>query len=177
MTTNESALTSEIGSHLTLRPATAADAALIVCFIRELAEYEREPQSAILTEADILRDGFSATPKFHVVIAEWDGKPAGFAFYFNNYSTWRGRPGVYLEDLFVRPEFRGKGIGKALLAHLARIALDTQCYGMRWQVLDWNEPAIKFYESLGATFLREWLTIRLDGEPLARLARESAIIE
>lgn len=125
---------------LRLRPATAADAALIVRFIHDLADYEREPEAAILTEADILRDGFSDMPKFQVVLAEWDGQPAGF--YFNNYSTWRGRQGLYLEDLFVLPEFRGKGIGKALLARLARIAVDTRCYGMRWQVLDWNEPAI-----------------------------------
>jgi GNAT superfamily N-acetyltransferase len=177
MTREGGASAPDVKNSLTLRPAAAADAALIVEFIRELAAYEREPQSAILTEADILRDGFSGAPKFHVVIAEWEDRPAGFAFYFNNYSTWRGRHGLYLEDLFVRPEFRGHGIGKALLAHLARIAVDTGCYGMRWQVLDWNEPAIKFYESLDATFLREWLTIRLDGEPLQRLAATAAADE
>lgn len=155
---------------LTLRDATAADAALILEFIRELAEYEREPDAVITTETDLLRDGFGPEPRFHVVIAEWEGEPAAFAFYFFNYSTWRGRIGLYLEDLFVRPKFLGRDIGKTLLAHLARIAVEKQCYGMRWQVLDWNEPAIKFYEALGATFLREWLTVRLDGEPLRRLA-------
>lgn len=160
---------------LTLRPATAADVPLILAFIRELAEYEREPQSAVATEEDLLRDGFRDRPKFQVVLAEWDGAPAGFAFYFLNYSTWRGRHGLYLEDLFVRPQFRGRGIGKALLAHLARIAVEQQCYGMRWQVLDWNEPAIRFYESLGGTLMKEWLTVRLDGEPLRRLAAEAPL--
>src|SRR6185436_16600198 len=98
--------------------------------------------AAVASEADILRDGFdTAQPKFRVVIAEWEGKPAGFAFFFFNYSTWLGKPGLYLEDLFVMPEFRGKGIGKALMEHLALVALAENCYGMRWQVLDWNQPA------------------------------------
>jgi GNAT superfamily N-acetyltransferase len=156
-----------------IRPATAADVPLILAFIRELAEYEREPHSAVATEQDLLRDGFSAQPRFHVLLADWDGAPAGFAFYFFNYSTWRGRPGLYLEDLFVRPALRGKGIGKALLAECARIAVEEECYGMRWQVLDWNEPSIRFYESLGAVTLKEWLTMRLDGESLRRVAAEA----
>jgi GNAT superfamily N-acetyltransferase len=157
---------------LTIRPAAAPDAPLIVQFIRELAEYEREPNAAQATESDILRDGFSGGDgKFKVLIAEWDGAPAGFAFYFFNYSTWLGRPGLYLEDLFVRPTFRGKGIGKALLARLAAIALQENCYGMRWQVLDWNTPAIEFYEALGGRVMKEWLTVRLMGEPLKNLAR------
>jgi GNAT superfamily N-acetyltransferase len=103
-----------------------------------------------------------------VVIAEWDGEPAGMAFFFNNYSTWRGRPGIYLEDLFVRPQFRGKGIGKALLIHLAQIAVRENCYGMRWQVLDWNTPAIDFYRALGAKPLNEWITMRLMDSDLLR---------
>lgn len=161
---------------LAIREATAADADLIVRFIRELAEYEREPQSAIVTPEDIVRDGFSSSgqePRFRVLIAEWDGGPAGFALYFFNYSTWLGRQGLYLEDLFVRPEKRGNGIGKALLARLARIAVEKKCYGMRWQVLDWNQPAIDFYESLGGVILKEWLTVRLMGEPLQRLAQSA----
>jgi GNAT superfamily N-acetyltransferase len=158
---------------LNIRPATPADASLILEFVRELAQYERAPEQVSATEADLLRDGFGAQPKYRVVIAEWERKPAGFAFFYNNYSTWRGHPGLHLEDLFVRPEFRGKGIGKALLAHVAGIAVRENCYGVRWNVLDWNTPASDFYKSLGATFLNEWLTVRLDGEPLKRLAAES----
>jgi len=157
---------------LRIRPATAADAALILEFIHQLAVYEREPNAVVATEADILRDGFpaSGTPKFRVLLAEWDSHPAGFALYFFNYSTWLGKAGLFLEDLIVRPEFRGKGIGKALLAELARVALAEKCYGMRWLVLDWNQPAIDFYESLGAQLLREWLTVRITDEPLKKLA-------
>jgi GNAT superfamily N-acetyltransferase len=158
---------------LKIRQAKSSDVALILEFIHYLAEYERAPDAVVATEQDILRDGFpsSGEPKFRVILAEWDGEPAGFAFYFFNYSTWLGRQGLYLEDLFVKPAFRGKGIGKALLAELARIALKEECNGMRWQVLDWNQPAIDFYESLGATLLKEWLTVRITGEPLERLAQ------
>ncbi len=155
---------------LNIRPATVEDVPLILQFIRELAEYERAPQAAVATEQNLVRDGFIDEPKFRVLLADWGGSPAGFAFYFFNYSTWLGRPGLYLEDLFVRPEFRGKGIGKALLAELAAIAVRGNCYGMRWQVLDWNQPAIDFYECLGGEILQEWLTVRLMGEPLLRLA-------
>ncbi len=159
---------------LSLRPATINDIPLILDFIRGLADYEREPQAAVATAEDLIRDGFSdASPKFNVVIAEWDTQPAGFAFYFFNYSTWLGRPGLYLEDLFVRPEFRGKKIGYALLVHLAQIAVGENCYGMRWQVLDWNEPAIKFYESFGATFMDEWRTARLMGDDMRKLAEKN----
>lgn len=157
---------------LKLRPARPDDAPLILSLIRELAEYEREPQGVTATVEDILRDGFGATPRFRCVIAEWQGRPAGFAFYFFNYSTWKGRHGLYLEDLFVRPEFRGKGIGRALLVHLAQIAVHENCYGMRWQVLDWNQPAIDFYEKLGGKLIREWLTVRVMDDDLKRLAEE-----
>jgi GNAT superfamily N-acetyltransferase len=146
---------------------------LILQFIRDLAEYEREPQAVTATEADLTRDGFGPEPKFRVVIAEWNGKPAGFAFYFYNYSTWLGRPGLYLEDLFVRQEFRGKGIGKNLLLHLARLAVQDNCGRFQWQVLDWNTPSIRFYESLGAQWMKEWLTMRVEGEALKRMAEES----
>ena len=157
---------------LTIRPATSADVPLILAFIRELADYERDPQAAAATAADLLRDGFGPEPKFRVDIAEWSGEPAGFAFYFWNYSTWQGKPGLYLEDLFVRPRFRGKGIGKALLVHLARVAVKNNCGRLAWQVLDWNTPAIEFYQSLGAENMKEWLTMRLTGETLVRLATE-----
>jgi len=155
---------------LTIRPATPADVPLILEFIRELAEYERDPQAAVVTSADLLRDGFGSEPKFRVDIAEWSGEPAGFAFYFWNYSTWQGKPGLYLEDLFVRPRFRGTGIGKALLVHLARVAIKNNCGRLVWQVLDWNTPAIEFYQSLGAETMKEWLTMRVTGEALVRLA-------
>jgi len=157
---------------LTIRPATPADVPLILEFIRDLAEYEREPQAAVATAADLLRDGFGPEPKFRADIAEWSGEPAGFAFYFWNYSTWQGKPGLYLEDLFVRPQFRGNGIGKALLVHLARVALKNNCGRLVWQVLDWNTPSIKFYESLGAQTMKEWLTMRVTGDALVRLATE-----
>ena len=157
---------------LEIRPAVREDVPLILEFIRLLAEYEREPQSAVATPADLLRDGFDTPqPKFRVVIAEWEGRPAGFAFFFFNYSTWMGKPGLYLEDLFVKPEFRGKGIGKALMVHLAQIAVKENCYGMRWQVLDWNTPAIEFYETLGGKLLKEWITVRVMGEELRALAK------
>ena len=157
---------------LTIREAVREDAPLILDFIRQLAIYEREPDAVTATVADILRDGFPphGDPWFRVLLADWDGQPAGFAFYFFNYSTWLGKPGLYLEDLFVKPELRGKGIGKALLARLAQISIEQNCYGMRWQVLDWNQPAIDFYDSLGAKRMNEWITVRLMGPALEKLA-------
>ena len=155
---------------LSIRNATAADARLILDFIRHLAVYEREPNAVVATEEDIIRDGFGPNPKYCCLIAEWDSQPAGFAFFFYNYSTWLGKPGLYLEDLFVLPEMRGKGIGKALLVKLAQIAVSENCYGMRWQVLEWNEPALKFYETLGAHIMDEWETMRLMEPALSRLA-------
>lgn len=158
---------------LSIRPATKDDVRLILDFIRGLAEYERAPEAAVATEADLLRDGFGPQPRFHCVIAEWDGEPAGFAFYFYNYSTWRGRPGLYLEDLFVWPRLRGKGIGKALLTHLAQVAVREKCGRFEWAVLDWNQPAIDFYESLGARKIREWIIMRVEGEEIAKLGISS----
>ncbi len=155
---------------LTLRPATASDAALIVAFIRELATYEREPDAAIATEASILRDGFGDRPRFHVLVAEWEGEAVGFALYFFSYSTWRGRPTLYLEDLFVRPAVRGRGIGIALMRRLAAEALANDCERFDWQVLDWNEPSIRFYESLGARVMHGWLPVRMEGDALRALA-------
>jgi GNAT superfamily N-acetyltransferase len=158
---------------LRIRKATAKDILLILQFIRELAEYEKSPQEAVATPEDLKRDGYSGNPKFHVVIAEWGGEPAGFALYFYNYSTWLGKPGLYLEDLFVRPPFRSKGIGKALFLHLAKIALQDGCGRYQWQVLDWNTPAIKFYESLGAQVMKEWLTLRVSGGELGKLSAQA----
>ncbi|MBZ5564140.1 MAG: GNAT family N-acetyltransferase [Acidobacteriia bacterium] len=155
---------------ISIRNATAGDVPLTVQFIRELAEYEKLADQVIATPDDLLRDGFSDRPYYRVVIGEWEGQPAGFALYFFNYSTFRGRPGLYLEDIFVRPAYRGKGIGKALLLHLARIAVAEGCGRFEWQVLDWNTAAINFYESLGAQVMKEWLTMRVTGEALAKLA-------
>jgi len=155
---------------LRIRNATVNDLALILFFIRQLAEYEREPDAVVATEADLLRDGFGPQPKFRCVLAEWEGKPAGFAFFHYNYSTWRGQPGLYLEDLFVLTEMRGKGIGKALLRHLAQVAVEENCYGIRWMVLEWNQPAIQFYDALGAKLLDEWETMLLSGDALKQLA-------
>lgn len=155
---------------LHIRPAEAGDIPLIIELIRELAEYEREPDKAMATDDDIRRDGFSDSPKFRVVIAEWEGQAAGFALFFYNYSTWLGRAGLYLEDLFVRPSFRGRGIGKGLLTHLAKIAVEEGCGRFEWQVLNWNTPALEFYRALGASVLDEWRTMRITGEPLRKLA-------
>jgi GNAT superfamily N-acetyltransferase len=155
---------------LRLRAATRDDVADIRRLIRALADYEKEPDAAVVTEADLLRDGFGEKPLFKVVMAEWEGAVVGFAFYFYNYSTWQGRPGLYLEDLFVMPSHRGKGIGKALLVHLAGIALRENCGRFVWQVLDWNTPSIQFYESLGAVVMKEWLTMRVTGAALEKLA-------
>ncbi|HLB89047.1 MAG TPA: GNAT family N-acetyltransferase [Terriglobales bacterium] len=155
---------------LSIRPATVNDVTLLKTLIRELAELEREPDAVVITEADLLRDGFGPQPKFRALIAEWNGQPAGYAFFFGFYSTWEGRPGLFLEDLFVRPQFRGRGIGKSLLASVSRIAQQENCYGIRWEVLDWNEPAIEFYHSLGAKFLDEWRSVLLGGEAMQRLA-------
>jgi len=154
----------------TIRPAVPTDVPLILEFIRGLATYEREPDAVTATEADLRRDGFGENPYFHCLIAEQDGQPAGFAFYFFNYSTWTGRPGLYLEDLFVNPEFRGLGLGKALLARVAAIAQDKGCPRLQWEVLDWNTPAIEFYRALGAEFLDAWRNVRMTTEAIARLA-------
>ena len=155
---------------LKIRKASVEDVPLILSFIHELAEYEREPGAVQATRDDLIRDGFSANPKFRVVIAEWDGNPAGMAFFFNNYSTWQGRQGIFLEDLFVRSQFRRKGVGRALMVHLAKLAITEHCYGMRWEVLDWNTTAIEVYQKLGARFREPWRVMQITGKDLKRLS-------
>lgn len=158
---------------LTIRAATIADAALLRRLIWELADYEKEPDQVRTTEADIARDGFGANPQFHALIAEWHGQPAGFALFFSYYSTWQGA-GLYLEDLFVRTDFRGNGIGKALLAGVARAAEQENRIFIRWEVLNWNQPAIEFYTAMGAEFLDDWRSVFLTGDGLRKLAERAS---
>ena len=152
-----------------IRPATVDDVALLRTMIRELAEYERELQWVTIREEELARDGFGEHPRFRALIGEWDGEPAGYALFFNYFSTWVGR-GLFLEDLFVRERFRGQGMGRALLAEVARIAVDERCYGIHWEVVDWNEKAIGLYGAVGAEFRDRWRPVLLTGEPLQRLA-------
>jgi GNAT superfamily N-acetyltransferase len=158
---------------LNLRPATPADVPLVLQFIRDIAEYEKLAHEVVADEALLHEALFpsAGSPAAHCVLADWDGAPAGFALYFFNFSTFLSRRGLYLEDLFVRPDFRGRGIGKALLLHLARLANEQGCGRMEWTVLDWNRPAIDFYRSLGAVPMDEWTVHRLSGPALARYAR------
>lgn len=157
-------------SELTIRPAGREDIPLILQFIRDLAEYERLAHEVVATEAQLAGNLFGKNPQAEVVLAEWRGAPAGFALFFHNFSTFRGTRGLYLEDLFVKPEFRGKGIGKALLIRLAKIAVERGCARYEWAVLDWNTPAREFYEALGARCVEEWRIHRVDGEALETLA-------
>jgi GNAT superfamily N-acetyltransferase len=153
-----------------IRPAIPADVPQILAFIRELALYEREPDAVLATEADLLRDGWGPAPRFRCVIAEMDGTAAGFALFFTSYSTWRGHHGIRLEDLYVSPAYRGRGIGKALLRHLAQVAIAEGCPRLEWDVLAWNTPAIDFYHSQRAIMLEEWRIMRVADEALAALA-------
>lgn len=155
---------------VTIRPARRGDAATILGFIRELAEYEREPDAVVNTEAMLDNSLFGATPKAEALIAEEEGAAIGFALFFHTYSTWTGRQGVWLEDLYVTPQARGSGAGKALLRELAGICLDRDCARFEWAVLDWNEPAIGFYRSIGAEAMDEWTTQRVAGDALVKLA-------
>ncbi len=171
-----------IDPELLLRPAARADVPLIMSFVRALAEYERLADQVVGTEDDMRRALFPAPgdlpapcqPAAEVVIAELGGEPVGFALFFHNMSTFLARRGLYLEDLFVLPSARGRGVGRALLAHLARIARDRECGRMEWSVLDWNEPAIRLYKSLGAVAMEEWTVFRLTGDALLRLAGDEA---
>jgi GNAT superfamily N-acetyltransferase len=155
-----------------IRSATPADVPLILRLVRELAEFEREPDAVVATE-DMLSDAlFGANPAAEAVIAEHESEPVGFALFFQNFSTWTGRPGMYLEDLYVTPAARGLGVGTALLRHLARIAVERGYGRFEWAVLDWNEPAIAFYRSVGAFGMDEWRIQRVSGDALDRLASE-----
>jgi len=155
---------------LSIRPATIKDAALLAAMILELAQYEKLDHEAAVTAESIARDGFGPHPKFRAIVAEVDGKPAGYAVFFEFYSTFQGRAGLFLEDLYVRPPLRKQGIGQALLNYVARIAWEEDYFCMRWEVLDWNKPAIDFYQRLGAVFLDEWKAVMLIGDPLQAAA-------
>lgn len=152
-----------------IRPATPADVFLILAFIRDLAEYEREPNSVHITEAQLLEDGFGENSYYECLIAEADNAPAGFALFFPVYSTWQGRS-IHLEDLFVRPAFRSRGIGKALLRRVAALAVERRCTRLQWDVLGWNTPAIDFYRSINAAMLGDWRRMRISGAALEMLA-------
>ena len=160
-------------SEILVRPARAGEAPLIHGFIRELAEYEKLLDEAVATVGDIDAALFGPNPRVFCDIAEMDGQPVGFALWFYNFSTFKGRCGIYLEDLYVRPETRGKGAGKALLARLAQRCADEDLGRLDWAVLDWNAPSIAFYDSLGALSLNDWITRRLTGEALLALARSA----
>jgi GNAT superfamily N-acetyltransferase len=157
---------------LLIRFATVHDVALLRTMIRELAEFEGQLDLVSIREQDLAKDGFGESPKFRALIAEWEGQPAGYALFFHCYSTWVGR-GLFLEDLFVRESFRGRGIGKALLAAVARIAVDAQCTVVRWEVLNWNEKAIEMYKALGAEILDAWRSVLLTGDALNQLAEKA----
>lgn len=155
---------------VTLRLATRGDVPLILALIRELAEYEREPDAVEADEALLAANLFGPHPGAEVVMADVDGEPAGFALFFHNFSTWLGRRGLYLEDLFVRPRFRGRGVGQVLMAYLAKLAIERGCGRFEWSVLDWNTPAIEFYRRLGAVGMDEWTVQRVTGDALQALA-------
>ena len=157
-----------------IRTTTEADVPIILSLIRELAEYERSPDAVVATEAGLRDVLFGANRSAEVLLGLENGEPVGFAVYFYNFSTWLGRPGLYLEDLFVRPDVRGKGYGRALLERLAQIALERGCGRMEWAVLDWNDPAIQFYRKLGAEPMNEWTVFRLTKEGIAKLANGTA---
>ena len=156
---------------ITLRAARASDVPVILHFIQGLADYEKLSHACVATEAELTATLFGERPYAEVLLAFWNEEPAGFALFFHNYSTFLAKPGIYLEDLFVDPAFRGKGMGKALLRALARLAVERGCGRLEWSVLDWNEPAIQFYKSLGAVAMDEWTGYRVTGEALTALSR------
>lgn len=159
---------------LTLRTAVREDCGLILQFIQDLADYEKLSHEVTATVDGLESSLFGSQPAARVVIAEWEGNPAGFALFFTNYSTFLGKPGIYLEDLFVRPEFRGKSIGKALLTHLASLVVAGEGGRLDWSVLTWNKPAIGFYEGIGAKAMSGWMQMRLEGEALQRMGKSQA---
>ena len=163
----------EAAADYRIRLAGRSDVPTILALIRELAEYERAPNEVVTTEDQLRENLFGAHPAAEVLIGEEAGEPVSFALFFHNFSTWMGRRGLYLEDLFVRPAVRGKGYGRALLVRLAQLARERECGRMEWAVLDWNEPAIQFYRKLGARPNEEWTIFRLTRDGIARLAQES----
>jgi GNAT superfamily N-acetyltransferase len=154
---------------IAIRRAAADDASLLVDFIRELAQYERLADEVMASEELLREHLFGPRPVAEALIAEIDGRPVGYAIYFTNYSSFTGRPGIYLEDIYVRPASRGRGIGKRLLAEVARLAVDRGCARLEWAVLDWNEPSIEFYKSLGARAMSDWTNFRITGDELTKL--------
>lgn len=158
---------------LKIHSATRHDAPTLLSLIRGIAAYEKKPDAVVATEQDLLRDAFGPQPKFRALIAEWKDEPAGYASFFNFYSTYQGNSALFLEDLFVLDQFRGKGIGMALLSAVAKVAIDEGCFGLRWEVLDWNHPAIEFYRKLGANFLNERKVVAFDENAMRRVAREN----
>jgi GNAT superfamily N-acetyltransferase len=163
-----------VPNQLVIRCAEPSDVPEILSFIRELAEYERLAHEVEVTDTDLHNWLFGARPVAEVLIAEYAGEPAGFALFLPNFSTFVGKPGIYLEDLYVRPEFRGKGLGKSLLKRVIRIAYERNCGRVEWAVLDWNLPAIDFYRSLGARSMSDWTVFRLDAEAIRSLADPEA---
>jgi GNAT superfamily N-acetyltransferase len=153
---------------ISVHSITEKDVPALVSLILELAEYEH--LDVVTTEKDLLRDGFGANRKFRALIAEYDGKPAGYAMFYDFYSSFRGRCGLFLEDIYVQPALRNKGIGKALLAHVAKISREENYFGMQWEVLDWNRPSIEFYERIGGKFMDEWRLVSLTGDALQKVA-------
>ncbi len=160
------------GTSLNIRPASGADTTTILGFIRALAEYENLLHEVTANKADLARDLFGPDPKVFCEIAEWEGKPVGFTLWFYTYSTFQGRHGIWLEDLYVDPDVRGKGIGKALLVNLAQRCVREGLGRFEWWVLDWNEPSIEFYKSQGGVMQDEWTKVRVDGEALRKLGQE-----
>lgn len=165
--------TSKPTNEIVIRPATRDDAALLVEFIHKLAEYERQADLVSITEQDIVRDGFGAEPKFGAFIAECDGRPAGYALYFFTYATWYGRQLLFLEDIFILEEFRGRGLATALIREVARIALARDCYGLVWEVLDWNQPALAAYKAWGANMLTELRVMHLPPDAARKLTEKA----
>ena len=155
-----------------IRPADEEDAATIFCLIKELAEYERLSHEVVATEDDIRRSLFGDRPFAEALIGEYENEPVSFALFFYNFSTFAGKPGIYLEDLYVRPNYRSKGLGRQMLVHIARLAKERKCGRFEWSVLDWNTPAIRTYEKLNARPMKDWILYRLDGEALVKLAEE-----
>ena len=164
-------------SELTIRFARPGDAQVIFDFIYALAVYELEPDAVEASPESLRAQLEQDNPPFECLIAEVDSEPQGFALFFHNYSTWRGKQGIYLEDLFVPEQHRGTGLGKSLLAALAALAVERDCPRLEWQVLDWNQPSIEFYEAIGADVKRDWLPCRLHGEPLSALASGATTVQ